>query len=88
MKAAGVPRGPKAQDLMHSVPLSVEIDPSTCDPVRELQLIAVDRSIPATARVAACRILLAYAPKKRAPGDDMTARIDAKTEELRKRRLI
>jgi hypothetical protein len=52
------------------------VDPSQCDPVRILQLIAMDKSAAATARVAACRVLLGDAAAKDKP-DRTAARQDA-----------
>jgi hypothetical protein len=47
------------------------INPEGIDPKRILSEIAVDTSAPAAARVAACKALLADAPKPAAEVDDL-----------------
>jgi hypothetical protein len=56
------------------------VDPTAIDPLRILAAIAVNRSMPPTARVAACRALIAARAPDRSVTSAVAAAGDAVTE--------
>jgi hypothetical protein len=70
MKKKGRPTRQQASAKALKALLASGIDPSNVDPRAILAAIAVDASCPASARVAACRALMADGAGKAVAGED------------------
>src|SRR5258708_26569534 len=75
------PRGrPSKEEEVRQVLAEAGCDPTAIDPLRILASIAVNRSMPPTARVAACRGLIAARYPERSEASAAAAAGDAVTE--------
>jgi hypothetical protein len=72
------PRGrPSKEEEVRQALAEAGCDPMAIDPLRILASIAVNRSMPPTARVAACRVLIAARDPARAEASAAAAADDA-----------
>ena len=75
------PGRPSKAEELRRVLAGIGIDPSPIDPLRILADIAANRSMPPTARVAACKVLLGV--KDQDPAEDSVAGSDVAARAIR-----
>jgi len=82
------PGRPSKAEELRRVLAGIGIDPSAIDPLRILAAIAADGSMPPTARVAACRALIAARDPERSEDSAVDSAVASDAVSVRAQQLL